>query len=254
MELEPGNAVQDIEEMLGVCRELLSSDLSKTAQNDAMRSFVEAITHSLPLEDQPLQQVIESLHEANKANRCLPGEHSVSLALLLCLNFRFSSTELIKDYEEAMAVFDKILVGHSPINDPNPYSSGALRTAAGLQVFRSSFYGNPEYLEEGISRCRDYLSLLPPDNLEHSYIIQYLASLEGNRFDEFGVTSGLPELQHSGNPVVADLPSLSHPANSFSELNAVHSPVMTRNDHLRHIHTLLPIGYITDKAEIEGGC
>jgi len=66
-DLPPGNARQDVEEMAVLCRELLSSGLSEPdLVNEAVRRFAGAVSIILVESwDQPSQQVIECLCEAN---------------------------------------------------------------------------------------------------------------------------------------------------------------------------------------------
>jgi len=94
-----------------------------------------------------------------------------------------------------------------------------------LQKARYIFHQNPGYLEEAISRyraCFGFTSLEDPDRSE---IIHSLEELRGRRFEEFGVTNGLPETC-SNNAEVVDLPSFSDLAASLTELDAVKSHSM----------------------------
>ena len=73
------------------------------------------------------------------------------------------------------------------------------------------------------------------------------------RFDEFGITNGLPDAAHPRNSEVADLPSFSLLAASLAESNAVKSPPMTVGDRLRHLKAVRTMDRITDKADIDEG-
>jgi tetratricopeptide (TPR) repeat protein len=243
VELEPRNARQSFQEMSVLCHELLSSALPKSGRNKTIERFAQAVMTGLVNRwNQPSQQVIECLREANVR---LPDSHFISFVLLRSFNLRFWMTKSIGDYENAMAVFDKIVAPHSSIDSPSPYLGDVLKTAARLLQIRFTFYGNPEYLEEAIFRCRAILSLIPPEDPNHGDIIQILIKLEKHRFDEFGVTNGLPEAP-SSNPKDIDLPLFSDLSASLSESD---NPKLM--ERLRYLRAVKAMCRITDKAEIE---
>ena len=197
--------------------------------------------------DQPSQQVIECLREANLR---LPDSHRVSYVLFRCFNLRFWVTMSIEDYENAMAILIKIVAPHSSTDSPSPYLAEALQMAAHLVRIRFHFYGNPEYLEEAIFCCRGYLSLISPEDPIRGDIIQILVELEKGRSDEFGITNSLPEAP-SSNPGLVDPPSISDLSASLAESNLVNPSSITIQDHNRHLDAVCAMHRITDKADIE---
>jgi hypothetical protein len=232
-----------------LCHELLgpaarSSDFSKSGLNNAIECFAQAVMIGLVYQwNQPSQQVIECLREANVR---LPDSHIIPYVLFRSFDIRFWMTKSIEDYDNAMAVLDKILAPHSSINSPSPYLGDVLTTAAQLLGMRFTCYGNPEYLEEAIFRCRAFLTLIPPEDPDRGGLIKTLIELEKHRFSEFGVTNGLPEAP-SSDPKVIDLLSFADLSASLSESN-IPSPMKHR---LRYLTALDTMDGITNKADIE---
>src|SRR5438445_10517698 len=142
--------------MAVLCRELLYSGLSEQdLVNEAVMRFSGAVsTALLDSWDQPSQQVIECLCEANMR---LPHLHATSFTLCQVLAIRFNTTKSNGDYEKAVSILDKVLTLHSPAESPNPYLGEMVGLAAGLARGRFNVYGYPEYLEDAISRTRAHL-------------------------------------------------------------------------------------------------
>jgi len=188
VELGHGDAMRGIEEMSVLCRELHSSDASEQRLNTAVESFARGILiHMKDTLDQPSQQVIEYLYEANTR---LPDLHSASLALSLALSLCFYATKSPDDYERVMGHIDKIIASLSPVGSPSETLNlrEHLSQAAGFAVLRDAYYSNPEHLEEAISRTRAYLGFVPIEDTEHRKVIQSLAQLVRRRAKEFGDT------------------------------------------------------------------
>ena len=247
-ELENGDVVDSIEEMLVLCRELLSSNASKQDLNAAVETFAETIIHHTEdTLDPPSQQVIECLREAN--TRLLSDSYSVSLALSTAFSARFAETSSNGDYECAMGHLDKFIVSHFPIGGPRQTLRRHLSVAANLATRRSNFSRDPEYLEEAINRTRAHLGFVSVEDLEHDEIAQTLAHLVGRRGLEFGDVRVL----HSDDPVVEDLPSFSQLAASLAKSKNLNfkPPPMTTKACSRHHRALVSAGRITDQTEIE---
>lgn len=252
-QLEPANAMQDVEEMSILCRELLSSDLSKQDRDigDTVENFARAVLISIIYKwNQPSQQIIDCLQEANVH---LPDLQIISFALFRYFDLRFYITKSDDDYENAMAALDKMLTGNSPTDSPGPYVRQALHAAAGLAGDRFRYHGDPKYLEEALSRYRTILDSTPRDDPNRGGVIQSLVELERSRFNEFGVTGLLPEALSidSGAEGVVDPPSFSHLAASLAVSSAINFPSMTVEDLSPHLEALDDMDRITDAAEIE---
>ena len=222
MQLTLGHAIQDVEEMSALCRDLLASDVSEL--NDAIVDFAGATTTAIFSFDlKPSRRVIECLREADMH---LPDQHSISFALSLSLFTRFIVTWSNDDYEDAMAGLDKIISSHSHTNNPNSYATLAFHQAPLLVMCQFAFYGDPEYLEEAISRFRGHLGTMSLEDPLRNDAIQSLEALEKRRFEEFGVTSGF-QAAHCRDPQVLDPPSFSDLAASLSKSNGVKFSSMT---------------------------
>jgi CHAT domain-containing protein len=249
-EIEPGNAMQGIEEISVLCCEFLVSDLPEPQLVDAVATCVLALCAYIDdSRFQPPQQVIECLREVDTR---LPNSHATSIFLGQTYTVRFQVTQSDEDYERAMAPLDKIIASHSPADTPSQYMSIAFRVAAKLAHTRFVFYKDPKHLEEAIFRCRAHLSSTSLEDPERGAIIQTLVRLEGERLDGFGVTNRLPGFPPS-DPVVVDPPSFSHLAASLAESNAIQSRSMTLDTRLRHFKAVSSMGLITDNADIEEG-
>ncbi|KAH9032882.1 hypothetical protein EDB85DRAFT_2231220 [Lactarius pseudohatsudake] len=193
VELGIGDAMQDIEEMTVLCRELLSSDISKDYPMEAIMSFSGAIITEFDKKNakEPPQEVIEVLRMATIPQ---PDLDLVSFALARCLCTRFQMTFAIGDYKEAMPILDRIIASCSP---------GDTRTTT---------YPNPEDLENSLHRLRALLTIPSLEDSHRSDIAELLRSYEKKRFEYFGVTTSLAE-SHSGDPdAVTSLSSSQRPA------------------------------------------
>jgi CHAT domain-containing protein len=251
VQLEPGNAIQGVEEMSILCRELLSSDLPKQDIGDTVESFARAVLISLIYQwNQPSQQMIDCLEEASMH---LPDSQIISFALFRYFELRFFITKSDDDYENAMDALDKMLAGNASTDSPGPYLAQALHAAAGLAGDRFRYYEDPKYLEEALSRYRAILDSTSPGDPDRGGIIQSLVELERRRSDEFGVTGLLPEalLVDSGADGVVDPPSFLHLAASLAQSSATNFPSMTVEDLSPHLEAVEDMDRITDAAEIE---
>jgi len=248
VELEPGNVIHGVDEISVLCRALLSSDLPEPVLNDVFASFAQIVTNLLiNAWKQPSQAIVNCLREAHMH---LPDLHIISYVLFRYFVLRFYTTKSNDDYENAIAFLDKMLVPNSSTHRPNPFLGISLGIAAQLARNRFNFYGNPEYLEEAILRFRNILGSASLDYAERSATICTLEQLERTRFNELGVTAGLPEAD-PGKSVAVDLPSFPHVIAPFPESNAVEGPSRTVQDCIRHLNVVVSMDCITDKVNIE---
>jgi hypothetical protein len=156
-----GNETRDVKEMVVLCREFLVSNLSarRAFPIAAFISLGEAanITEDrLPIELQ--DAVIECLQDAVEA--CPPDSDNVSISFRLAvqLRTRFIKTHSLDDYEEAMALLEKILDPTQPGGCPDSIWDEASFQATCLAILRYTFFTNTEYSELAISRLRTTLS------------------------------------------------------------------------------------------------
>jgi CHAT domain-containing protein len=210
VELGISDAMQDIEEMTVLCRELLDSDISKDYPMEAIVPFSGAVITEFDRKNAkvPSQEVIEVLRKATIPQ---PDLQFVSFALARCLCTRFQMTFVIDDFEEVMPILDRIIASYSPEDGLNTMQDKAIWMIMSLVLARTNAYPNPEDLENSIYRLRALLSTLCLEDLHHSAITDLLGSYEKKRFEYFGVTGRLVA-SHSGDPnVVTSLSSSQRP-------------------------------------------
>ena len=177
--LGSGEMMQDMEELVALIPEILSSTL-------AIRKFAEAVMQTNIFRRRHTQQVadrvINMLRDATVPN---PDSYA-SYALASCLYARFQTTHVINDYEEAIAIADK-LFADTPGDDRSTID-GVTALILCLSVFRMDLYPKPDYLEDTIHRFRTLLSIT---TLSDRYRTQFAYCLDiytKLRFNFFGVT------------------------------------------------------------------
>jgi CHAT domain-containing protein len=244
VELELGDVMQDIEEMADLCHELLNSDTSIESLTIPVTDLTRTVGAKFgrwDVRQAPSEQVIECLREA--ATR-LPDLDEVSITLARSLFNRFQMTYSSDDYEEGTAILDKIIAFCDPEDRPSQTREIALELVALFAQARSTMYGNPEYLEEAIYRFRTLLSKGSLENPCRPAIIRELARLQGMRFDEFGVTTGLQDVYASS--------SERPPHPSFNDLSlSLHRRNTDKYPDIQHLDALLSTYNITDVRDIE---
>ena len=194
VKLRIGDAARNIQEMAVRCRHFLASNIPqpmlKLAITDLIRSV--EVYGAQPLVWEYMDQVIECVREAN--SRHYSPEFANNLAVLLSI--RFQRTGSIDDYEEAMALYDKIITSESESNRDSPYVTLALYHSAGLSRDRARMYKTPDSVEKAIYCHHAFLGTPHTDEFpwKRSTITTSLATLMAIRTRNFGVTEeGLPE-------------------------------------------------------------
>src|SRR6266851_7113543 len=128
-EFELGDVDQDIEEMADLCDELLNSDTSTDSLIRPIMHFAETIDDYV-IEPfgvrNPYEKVIGCLRRAIIR---LPGLPRVSIVLAKYIFRRFEITVSGDDYNEGMAVLDKVIKFRGPGDTPSPYQTEALESA-----------------------------------------------------------------------------------------------------------------------------
>jgi CHAT domain-containing protein len=225
VELEVGNVMQNIREMVVLSRELLeTSDVDTTHLIILIRGVVRSKIRSDIL-DQPLDELIEFSRVARKRRPDLLEGHLTFAISLVC---RYIMTGANDDYEEAASILDDIIAYRSTGNSQDESVAEARATAtglvAGLAMMRSNVYPTPENLEEEIYRSRAFVSL--PSVKEHfpgpvSAMDPEATAKE--RFRHFGSIEGVEESSSSPLANVLSLaapimPELTQVANKMVDL------------------------------------
>ena len=191
--LGTSDGIRNIREMLILCRELLSSNISADFPVAAFRALDQAVDaeynrgRSIPL----LDEVIDCLQDAVKI--CPPGSYRVLFALANQLFTRFTERHSNNDYEEAMAQLETILDPNQSIECPDSIRNMALSLSTTLAYDRSSIFKNPEYAEVAISRLRTFLSSPSINEGLRLRLTESLAIQTRLRFTQYNIPEGLEE-------------------------------------------------------------
>src|SRR6266851_1210460 len=157
VELKLGDVDYDIEEMAELFDELLTSDTSNTFLTDPTIAFARVVDANLegPIDGQvPSEKVIRCLR---MVIRRLPDLHDGSIVLAQSLFNRFNITASDDDYNEGMAILDKVIAFRDSGDRLSPYSKRALALASTFAFARFSACGKPEHLEQMIYRTQIWL-------------------------------------------------------------------------------------------------
>ena len=149
VELETGNVMQNIRDMIVLSRELLeTSDVDATHFIVLIDSVVGSrIGSAVP--GQPLDELIEFSRVARKRR---PDLLKGRMTFAISLGYRYYMTSVDDDYEEATSILDEIIAYRSPENSQDESLTEARAVATtlvtALSTMRSNAYRTPEYLEE----------------------------------------------------------------------------------------------------------
>ncbi|KAI9436314.1 CHAT domain-containing protein [Lactarius indigo] len=190
-----GGATQDMEEMVALTHEILySGGVSSLTTSDLIDAIVPfsiavAETHRLNDANQPPERVIQVLRKA----MVLIPDLRVSHALAHCLAVRFLMAHDLSDYEEAIAIADKIVAAHSPGDRLTPTQRHSIELIKVLAVSRLNSYSRPEYLEDAIHRLHTLTCLPSLPNQDRARLAVSPDNCERQRFNYFGITGNSRE-------------------------------------------------------------
>ncbi|KAH9047494.1 CHAT domain-containing protein [Lactarius deliciosus] len=193
--LEAGDGTQDMNEMVDLCREFLGPNISAEFPAAAFMPLGLAVMDEFNRgrSVQSLDKVVECLRDA--ARLCPPGSesHPVLYALAATSGIRFLGTHSNEDYEEGMALLERILDPNQPGECPDSIRGAALFLASGLAFIRSLIFKNPEYSEIAISRLRAFLNSSPISALARRITTRVLARQNRERFRDYNLAESLEE-------------------------------------------------------------
>ena len=239
---------RDIEEMANLCDQLLNSDISIQLLIGTIEAFARTINLDL---QGPVQVGRKNLSEKvtdclRKAIVRLPDLHHVSIVLARYLNDRFVVSLSNDDYEEGMAILDRIITFCGSGDEPSPYKEEALNLATLLASSRFTAYGKPEHLEHAIYRHRTLLDGTSIEDPYRAIKIRHLSQLEEMRLDDTGNNRDALLVP----PESGKLPSFRELITSFPGPMDVTSDPMTL--YKLYSFTSL-IDQLTDVADIKDG-
>jgi tetratricopeptide (TPR) repeat protein len=236
VELDAGDSIGHIKEMVALFRELLTSSLSSDFDDEIfllLNIVIEAESYRGHVES--LDTVIEFLRDAVKMRP--PDSLHVLLALAIALRARFMENHSNVDYEEAMALFDRILDCSQPGEDST--RDFASLTAADLVDARSTIFENPEYSEVTISRLRASLSSSLAKTLAPE-LAEDLALAASDRFEKYNLPESLEEVE-SYTSLAADLLSSKSLEESVFDPVRESRPIAEMTEKIRQLEELLSI-------------
>ncbi|KAH8980652.1 hypothetical protein EDB92DRAFT_261739 [Lactarius akahatsu] len=154
-----GDIIYDMEEMVTLIPEVLASEavVSTHDSRDAISAFTAAVNQTEIFRRRDTQQVAERVIQMLREATALKPDLQVSFALACCLDARFQMTHVIEDYEEAIAIADKIVAAITPGDSQT--RDDVVRLIVDLVAARLNSYVDPEYLEDTIHRLRVLLCL-----------------------------------------------------------------------------------------------
>jgi len=249
VKLGTGDAVRHIDEMTDLCRELLASDVPQ--------SYLLRAANALVYVNLTIREQSSKLEVSDKVIKCLREANRRLDSRELAFNFaghlvaRFMSTRSIDDYEEAMAIFDRIISSESSGNDPGSHLDDVAFNSAFLACNRAGIHWNPEDIEEAIHRSHVFLRMSSTDDPRRHLITALLTPVMKLRSISFGVTEDSQEAQ-AGDTEITDVPSFSGlVASLLAESTAGKAHWWRGRGKEEHLRALKSVCSTTDLAEIE---
>ncbi|KAI9462884.1 CHAT domain-containing protein [Lactarius psammicola] len=223
VQLEAGDGTRNIEEMVVLCRELLTSNIS-TDFPDHTFKYLERAVNATSDGGRPihlLNEVIECLRDAVKV--CPPGSYNVLYALASTLCTRFVETHSNDDYDDATALLERTLDPNQSGKCPDLIRGLFSSLATMLAFIRSVIFKNPEYSEMAIPRLRAELDSPSIDERLRLRVTEALAVRSRERFIHYRLSESLEEA-NSYMSLAVDLSSsqsLAKYGGFLTELDAV---------------------------------
>ncbi|KAN0131150.1 CHAT domain containing protein [Lactarius tabidus] len=193
LKLTPGDMVQDLEEMVSLLPEFITTDILTHGQKQAIEAFSTAVTETEMFYRKDTQLVANRAIQVLREAAVLNPDLVIFSALARCFAARFKMTFAMNDYEEAIAIADRIVATHSPGNNPTRIQRDAMVLISILLRSRLDSFPRPEYLEDAVRRIRTFILCLPNEDPikldeDRTKLEIILNSLIRQRFDYFGVT------------------------------------------------------------------
>ncbi|KAF8270145.1 CHAT domain-containing protein [Lactarius quietus] len=177
---------------------------------------------------------IGCLRDAEKA--CPPGSYEISYVLAYQLYHRFTQTPSNDDYEDATALFEKILDPKQPGECPKSIRDIVPFHAAVLALTGSAVFLNPEYTEVAISRFRGLLSSPLIDEESRFQITDTLSLLVGERVKNYNLVESLEEANsYQSQAVDIAFQSLNKYGEFFVRENSSTAEIQREIHHLEEV-------------------
>ena len=202
VKLKARGGTQKIEEMVVLYRELLPSKISTDFPADAFMFLSDAaVAKSFRGRSvQLLNKVIECLRDGVEV--CPPGSHRVLLGLANVLSTRAHATRSNDDFDDAMALLEKIVDPNQPEECPDSVRNAASAHASSLSFLRSAIFPDPVYSEAAISHQRAILTSSSIDEKFRFSTTEALATRARERFTQYLLAESLEEANSYVSQVV----------------------------------------------------
>ena len=189
--LGSGDRTQDIDEMVALCEEL-KHDGPADLTDGALEFLILAVTGDSSTNrvlNPPSHKSIENLRGASMR---WPSCPAFSIALATSLIYRFVETFSDDDYNEAVAILNRIVVSssHEDGAGSRSWSNKSLRLLTTAASLRSTIYENPDYAEETMSRLHS-LRCSSSDYGLRSLTVRLMELLQEDRSHRFGIERSL---------------------------------------------------------------
>ena len=239
VKLKARDGPQKIEEMVALYRELLPSKISTDFPADAFMFLSDAAAaksirgRSIQL----LNNVIECLRDAVEV--CPPGLHRILLGFANVLCTRAHETRSKDDFEDAMALLERIIDPNQAEECPDSIRNAASAHASSLAFLRSAIFPDPEYSEVAISHQRAILTSSSIDENFRFSTTEALAARATERFTQYRLAESLEEANSYVSQVVDY--SSSRDLGFLSETDAVQEAYTTMEiqQKIQHFEDLL---------------
>jgi CHAT domain-containing protein/tetratricopeptide (TPR) repeat protein len=242
--LGAGNDAQDVNEIVVLCNELLSSSKSAVIPAAAFNHLRDAaeVEFKRGITTEMIDEVIECLRGAVKA---YPPDsydkwHEVMLALVYTLHLRFAKTHSKKDCEEAEALLEKIL---EPGGCPEPFRDLASSHSVALAFERAVFFQEPEYSELATFLLRAHFGSPSLDKELRLSIALAIATQSTHRFREFSLDESLEE----ANSYISQVVNAS--SSSSLALSLAESAELSWSEQVRETYSVTDVQQKIDHLE-----
>jgi CHAT domain-containing protein len=205
VEFEAGSATRNTKEMVALCRELITSDISTGFPEAVLMSLTDAIVadftagrylHSL------IDQVIECQRDA--VNVCPPGSHEAMLALAYTLSVRLAETNSNDDAEEVKTLLERIVDPSQPGECSNSIRDHVSHLTFMHTFTRQTFSLDPQHSEESFSLLRTFLS----SSVDEGLRLLFTVGLEVQARERFTLYN-LDENRQEADSYISQLANLS---------------------------------------------
>ncbi|KAF8263685.1 CHAT domain-containing protein [Lactarius quietus] len=187
------NMIQDMEEMVALIPEFITTDILTYRQMHAVKAFSEVVVDTTAFRQKDTRQVADRAIQVLREAMVLNQDLDISYLLALCLSVRFEARLKMNDYEEAIVIAERIFATHSDGDSLTGTQRDAMSLISVLLVSRLNSYLKPEYFEEANDRIRTFLCLTCLSDTDRTQLQATLDSFGQRRLSYFDITGNSGE-------------------------------------------------------------